>query len=102
MAINESSERRFEEDIESSFLSNGGYRKGSDIYDPELGVFSNMTLVKSFVFSMLLTLIVIYVPFLEPIFDTVDLGLIHWIFVVILAFIPFIAGEIHKIRIRNK
>lgn len=41
MAINESSERRFEEDIESSFLSNGGYRKGSDIYDPELGVFSN-------------------------------------------------------------
>lgn len=68
----------------------------------ELGVFSNMTLVKAFVFSMLLTLIVIYVPFLEPIFDTVDLGLIHWIFVVILAFIPFIAGEIHKIRIRNK
>lgn len=31
----------------------------------ELGVFSNMTLVKSFVFSMLLTLIVIYVPFLR-------------------------------------
>lgn len=68
----------------------------------ELGIFSNKTLVKAFVFSVTLTLIVVYVPFLEPIFDTVFLGVREWLFIAILSLIPFTAGEIHKIRKRNK
>ena len=40
MAINESNEKRFESDIEASFLSPaGGFVKGSDTYDPKLGLY---------------------------------------------------------------
>lgn len=68
----------------------------------EIGVFTNMTLVKSFLIASALMLIVIYVPFLEPVFDTVFMGLKHWIIIIPLAFIPFIAGELHKISKRKK
>ena len=40
MAIYESNEKRFESDIEASFLSPaGGYVKGTDTYDPKLGLY---------------------------------------------------------------
>lgn len=40
MPMNETNEKRFESDIESSFLSpSGGYVKGSDAYDPSLGLY---------------------------------------------------------------
>lgn len=40
MPINETNEKRFESDIEVSFLSpSGGYVKGSDAYDPSLGLY---------------------------------------------------------------
>ena len=40
MPINETNEKRFESDIEASFLSpSGGYVKGSDVYDPTLGLY---------------------------------------------------------------
>ena len=40
MAIYESNEKRFESDIEDSFLSPaGGYVKGTDSYDPKLGLY---------------------------------------------------------------
>ena len=68
----------------------------------ELGIFSNKTLVKSFLIAFALILIVIYVPFLEPIFDTAFMGLKHWAIIVPLAFIPFVAGELHKLNMRRK
>lgn len=41
MAIEVTNEQRFEADIESFFCSpDGGYSKGNDIYDPELGLFT--------------------------------------------------------------
>lgn len=40
MPIDEVKEKRFEEDIESSFLASG-YLKGSDTYAPDLGVYPN-------------------------------------------------------------
>ena len=67
----------------------------------KLGVFSNKALVKSFIIAALLMLVVIYTPFLEPIFDTVMMGPKHWAIMIPLAFIPFIAGELHKIRINK-
>ena len=40
MSINETNEKRFESDIEASFLSpSGGYVKGCDAYDPSLGLY---------------------------------------------------------------
>lgn len=40
MAINDTTEKRFEEDIESFLLSDkGGYTKSSDIYDLETGLY---------------------------------------------------------------
>ena len=46
MAINITTEKRFEEDIESFFLSNaGGYTKSTDTYDAKLGLYVD-TLIK--------------------------------------------------------
>ena len=40
MAILDTTEKRFESDIEASFLSPaGGYVKGTDVYDPKLGLY---------------------------------------------------------------
>lgn len=42
MAIDATNEKRFESDIEASFISpSGGYTKGKDIYDPKLGLYVN-------------------------------------------------------------
>ena len=42
MAINITTEKRFEEDIESFFLAPaGGYTKGTDTYDAKLGLYVN-------------------------------------------------------------
>ena len=40
MGIDVTTEKRFEEDIESFFLSNeGGYTKNRDSYNPKLGLY---------------------------------------------------------------
>lgn len=39
MAIDITNERCFEEDIEASFLTNGGLTKLNDVYDPKLGLY---------------------------------------------------------------
>ena len=40
MAIDTTNEKRFESDIEAAFLSPaGGYVKGTDTYDPNLGLY---------------------------------------------------------------
>ena len=42
MSVDSTNEKRFESDIEASFLSpSGGYVKGSDIYDPKQGLYVN-------------------------------------------------------------
>ena len=40
MSVDITTEKRFEADIEASFLSpSGGYTKNNDIYDPRLGLY---------------------------------------------------------------
>lgn len=45
MSVDITTEKQFESDIEYSFINKGGFTKGADVYDPELGVFHN-TLIK--------------------------------------------------------
>lgn len=67
----------------------------------EIGLFTNMTLVYGTLFSFSLTLAVVYIPFLQPIFDTFPMGWADWQIVIPFAFIPLVVGEVSKI-IRKK
>jgi len=62
----------------------------------KIGVFSNKSMNIAVVSSLLLLLAVIYLPFLQPIFDTSPLGFTQWEIVLPLLFIPAIADEITK------
>ncbi|HIH42319.1 TPA: calcium-translocating P-type ATPase, SERCA-type [Candidatus Woesearchaeota archaeon] len=63
-----------------------------------LGFFSNKYLVGAIVLSLMLHLSVVYIPFLQPIFDTVGLNLIDWLFIVLASMLVLIVGVIaHKI-----
>lgn len=72
----------------------------------EIGLFSNKELVMATALGFGLLLVVVYVPFLEPIFHTFDLSLSEFLFTLRLAIIPPIVGEIMKFftrrRLRNK
>jgi Ca2+-transporting ATPase len=61
-----------------------------------LGVFSNKTMQYAVGLSLALLLLVVNVPFLQPIFNTHFLGLTEWGVVVGLALIPAVAEEITK------
>jgi P-type Ca2+ transporter type 2C len=62
-----------------------------------LGIFGNRFLNRSILLSIALLLVVIYVPFLNPVFSTVALGLGDWLMIVPLALLPFMAAEIGKL-----
>jgi Ca2+-transporting ATPase len=66
-----------------------------------LGVFSNKYMQYAVGFSLLLMLLVINVPFLQPIFNTHPLAPIEWAFVIGLALIPAVAEEITKWGLRR-
>lgn len=62
----------------------------------KIGLFSNKTMNWAVISSLLLLLGVIYIPFLQPIFDTSTLDWSQWQFIVPLLFVPAIAAEITK------
>lgn len=61
-----------------------------------MGLFSNKAMLRATGISLLMLLVVIYVPFLDPIFGTVFLGLKDWAILLPLALVPFVAGELFK------
>lgn len=63
----------------------------------KLGIKSNMQMVYAFLISTVLLTAVLYVPFLQPIFDTFALGRFDWGIVLGFAIIPFIVGELVKV-----
>ncbi len=67
-----------------------------------IGFFSNKFMVGGTLISFLLLLLVIYVPGLREIFDTVKLSFYDWDIIVLFGIIPFIAAEISKIFLRTK
>ncbi|NLF19780.1 MAG: hypothetical protein GX588_00060, partial [Clostridiaceae bacterium] len=58
--------------------------------------FSNSTMNKSILLALGLTMVVVYVPFLNPIFDTIPLALRDWAVIMAMAVIPFVMGELFK------
>ncbi len=65
----------------------------------KIGLFSNKVMFFAVVSSLLLLLLVIYVPFLQPVFNTVPLTLAHWKIIFPLLFIPAIVAELSKMVI---
>jgi len=65
-----------------------------------LGVFSNKYMQYAVSFSIVLLLGAVYIPFLQPIFDTVPLGTREWTVVLPLLLVPGIAAEITKAIVR--
>ena len=45
MPVTDTTERRFEDDITGYLLSEGGYTRNADLYDPQLGLFPD-TLIR--------------------------------------------------------
>ena len=62
----------------------------------KIGLFSNRNMNYAVLFSLVLLFAVIYVPFLNTIFDLVPLAWAQWQFVLPLLFIPSIAAEATK------
>jgi P-type Ca2+ transporter type 2C len=67
-----------------------------------LGIFSNKYMQYAVGLSIFLLLLVINVPFLQPIFNTHFLAAREWLFVLALALIPAISEEITKFYLRTK
>ncbi|MBE9472599.1 MAG: cation transporting ATPase C-terminal domain-containing protein, partial [Chloroflexi bacterium] len=65
-----------------------------------LGVFSNKYMQYAVLLSVVLLLNVVYVPFLQPIFNTMPLGMQEWTVVLPLIFVPAIAAEMTKAVVR--
>jgi Ca2+-transporting ATPase len=62
----------------------------------KVGIFNNRYMNLAVLTSLILLLAVIYIPFLQPIFNTVPLGWSQWELVLPLLIIPSLAAEITK------
>jgi Ca2+-transporting ATPase len=67
-----------------------------------IGVFSNKWMLWADGSSLLLVLLVVYVPFLQPFFDTVSLSLNDWVLMIPFILMASIAAELTKIYIRYR
>jgi Ca2+-transporting ATPase len=68
----------------------------------KIGVFSNRNMNLAFLSSLILLLLVAYVPFLQPIFNTTSLGLQQWELILPLLIVPSIAAEVTKFILSSR
>ena len=61
-----------------------------------LGIFTNKWMQYAVGFSVVLLAVVVYVPFLQPIFNTVPLNLEEWVLMLPLILIPSVVAELQK------
>ncbi len=61
-----------------------------------IGLFSNRTMVYAVLSSVVLVVMVLYVPFLQTVFDTVTLGWAQWELMLPLIFVPAVVAELTK------
>jgi Ca2+-transporting ATPase len=62
----------------------------------KIGFFKNKLMNWAVLGSLVLVIVVVYVPFLQPIFNTAPMGLSHWLEILPLILIPSIAAEATK------
>jgi Ca2+-transporting ATPase len=62
----------------------------------KIGFFSNKWMQYAIGASTILLLAVIYIPFFNPIFETVPLSLRDWLEIIPLVVLPYVAGEVTK------
>jgi Ca2+-transporting ATPase len=62
----------------------------------KVGLFSNRWMIIAVISSFILLLAVVYVPFLQPVFDTVPLALNHWGMILPLMIVPAVVAELSK------
>ena len=67
-----------------------------------IGPFSNKYMQYAVLASIVLLLAVIYIPFLNPIFETVPLSLLEWAEIIPLMIVPSIAAEVTKLFLRMR
>jgi P-type Ca2+ transporter type 2C len=68
----------------------------------KIGIFGNRNMNLGVLSSFILLLAVIYIPFLQPIFNTTTLGWAQWELVLPLLFIPSLAAEVTKFVLSRK
>ncbi|RPJ51140.1 MAG: cation-transporting P-type ATPase, partial [Methanobacteriota archaeon] len=68
----------------------------------KIGVFGNKLMNYAVLSSLALILLVIYVPFLQPIFQTQPLGINQWIEIAPLIMLPSVAAEAMKMIISSR
>jgi Ca2+-transporting ATPase len=66
----------------------------------KIGVFGNKLMQYAVSASIILLLAVVYVPFLQDVFNTSSLALQHWSYLLPLILLPSIAAEITKSYLR--
>lgn len=65
----------------------------------QLGFFSNRYMIYAVLSSMILLALVIYVPFLQSVFNTVPMSVVHWQIMLPLLVIPSIVQELTKMMV---
>ena len=68
----------------------------------KIGVFSNPMMNWAVLASLVLIIAVVYVPFLQPIFNTTAIDTIHWLMILPLILLPSIVAELSKVLIARR
>ena len=68
----------------------------------KIGVFSNPMMNWAVLASLALIIAVVYVPFLQPIFNTTAIDPIHWLMILPLILLPSIVAELSKVLIARR
>jgi Ca2+-transporting ATPase len=68
----------------------------------KLGIFTNRAMNWGVFTSLLLLLAVVYIPFLNQVFDTAPLAWAQWEYVLPLLLVPALAAEINKWAISRR
>ena len=67
----------------------------------KVGIFKNKWIIRGILFELVVMISIVYIPFLQTIFGTTQIGIYEWIYV--LSFIPimFFAEELRKYIVRR-
>jgi Ca2+-transporting ATPase len=68
----------------------------------KIGVFSNPVMNWAVLASLVLIIAVVYVPFLQPIFNTTAIDLTHWLMILPLILLPSVVAELSKVLITRR